>query len=212
MALDVVGAGFGRTGTKSLKFALEMLGFDRCYHMIEVHEHPEHRPTWSAAHQGEPVNWDALFEGYRASVDWPACNMWQELSEYYPQSKVILTTRDPERWYDSIHNTIFALSTQLLHSQDEDERLQGQWVNEVVWQGVFNGRLDDKDYVIGVFNDHIARVKATIPAERLLVFEAPHDWPVLCEFLERPVPQVPYPTSNTTEEFRVRYRWDGQPE
>ena len=214
MALEVVGAGFGRTGTKSLKFALEMLGFDRCYHMMEVREHLEHRPIWSAAHRGKQVDWDALFEGYRASVDWPACNMWRELSEYYPQSKVILTTRDPESWYDSIHNTIYASSTQALHSEDEDQRLRGQWVNEVIWQWQFDGRMDDKDYVIRVFNDHIARVKATIPAERLLVFEASQGWPPLCEFLGRPVPQAPFPNINTTEEFRGRYGWDrvGEPD
>lgn len=204
MALDVVGAGFGRTGTLSLKSALETLGFERCYHMIEVHRHDEHRPVWSAAMRGEPVDWDALFEGYRASVDWPACNFWEPLAAYYPDSRVILSVRDPERWYESVRNTIYPTSMERLRSDDPAQQEVGRWLCELIWDGVFDGRLEDKDHAIAVYLANTERVKATIPPERLLVFEAAQGWAPLCEFLERDVPDEPYPRVNTTEEFRER--------
>lgn len=204
MALDVVGAGFGRTGTLSLKHALETLGFDRCYHMLEVRKHPEHQAMWSAAQRGDAVDWDALFEGYRAAVDWPACNSWRTLSEHYPDAKVLLSTRDPERWYESVRNTIYPSSTANLHSDDEAERSRSEWVTEIIWDGVFDGRLEDRGYAIEIYNAHIEEVSASVAAERLLVFEASQGWEPLCEFLGRPVPAEPFPRVNTSEEFRER--------
>ena len=110
MPLKVIGAGLGRTGTMSLKVALEGLGFDRCYHMVEVLAHPEHVRVWDAASRGEPVDWEALFRGYRATVDYPGCNFYQEYLRLYPEAKVILTVRDPGRWYDSARQTIYQAS------------------------------------------------------------------------------------------------------
>ncbi len=101
MALDVIGAGLGRTGTLSLKAALEELGLGKCYHMTEVLAHPESVPVWDAAARGQPVDWDELFDGYRATVDWPGCSFYRELLDRYPDAKVILSVRDPERWYES---------------------------------------------------------------------------------------------------------------
>lgn len=109
MTLEVIGAGFGRTGTMSLKVALEELGFEPCYHMSEVFTHPEHVELWRAAAQGEPVEWEQIFGGYRATVDWPACTFYGELMENYPDAKVILTVRDPQRWYESAYNTIYTI-------------------------------------------------------------------------------------------------------
>jgi len=206
MALDVVGAGFGRTGTLSLKFALEKLGFDRCYHMMEVRQHPDHIEYWSRAHRGEPVDWDVVFEGYRAAVDWPACNWWRELAAYYPDSKVILTTRDPERWFESVHNTIYMSTTKSLQSDDPAVRRRGEWIYEIVWKRVFDGRMDDKAHVLDVLRRHEAEVKATIPPSRLLVFDAAEGWAPLCRFLERPTPDEPYPRVNTTEDFQMSWR------
>jgi hypothetical protein len=107
--MKVIGAGFGRTGTMSLKVALEELGFGPCYHMIELFEHPEHVERWEAAVGGEPVDWEELFSGYQVTVDWPGAAFYKELSERYPEARVILTVRDPERWYESAWNTIFIL-------------------------------------------------------------------------------------------------------
>lgn len=107
MTLKVIGAGFGRTGTLSLKFALERLGFGPCYHMVEVNAHPEHDPAWLALARGEPGDWRVL-RGYASTVDWPSTYFWRELAAANPEAKVILTTRDPEAWYDSASATIFA--------------------------------------------------------------------------------------------------------
>jgi hypothetical protein len=205
MPLDVIGAGFGRTSTKSLKDALELLGFDRCYHMFEVREHhPEHRPLWAAAHRGEAVDWEALFVGYRASVDWPSCNLWRELAQYYPQAKVILTARDAEQWYDSVMRTIYPSSQAMRTDDDPQRREAGEWVNTIIWQQVFDGRMNDRAHAISVYNTHVASVRAGIASERLLVFEPQSGWAPLCEFLQCPLPDTPYPLVNTTEEFLAR--------
>jgi hypothetical protein len=206
MTLDVVGAGFGRTGTLSLKLALERLGFDKCYHMMEVFAHPEHVGEWGRAHRGETIDWDRLFAGYRAAVDWPACNFWRVLADFYPQSKVILSVREPNRWYESVMATIYPSTLQALADDDPGMRAWGRWADELIWQGVFDGRMDEKTHAIDVLRRHEASVSAAIPADRLLVFEAASGWAPLCEFLGVPVPDEPYPRVNTTEEFLARRR------
>src|SRR5215218_1360168 len=110
MNLEVIGAGFGRTGTMSLKATLEELGFGPCYHMREVFEHPEHIGQWRAAMRGEPVDWERILGDYRATVDWPGCTFYDELLERNPDAKVILTVRDPQRWYESACDTIYRIS------------------------------------------------------------------------------------------------------
>ena len=106
MSIKVIGAGFGRTGTLSLKFALEKLGFDKCYHMMEVQMHPEHVQIWRDLNRGIAPDWQALFAGYQASVDWPSCNYWREQMTAFPEAKVLLSRRDPDKWYASVMNTI----------------------------------------------------------------------------------------------------------
>src|SRR5690242_6606844 len=109
--MRVIGAGMGRTGTLSLKAALERLGFEPCYHMLEVMEHPDHVSLWSAMARGEAVPWDRVLGGYQATVDWPACTYWRELTSAYPQARVLLSVRDPERWYESMRTTVYRIST-----------------------------------------------------------------------------------------------------
>jgi hypothetical protein len=180
MALEIVGAGFGRTGTLSLKYALEKIGFGPCYHMAELQAHPEHASMWAQAHRGEPVDWDVLFEDYRATVDWPSCNLWKEQAEYYPDAKVILSTRDPERWYESVHNTIYASTVMARESDDPGIRARGEWAFEIIWDKIFHGRMDDKAHVIDVFRAHEERVKAGLAA----VVRIP--W---CRCARRPLPE-----------------------
>lgn len=201
MTIEVIGAGFGRTGTMSLKLALERLGYVKCYHMMELFGHPDHLPLWVAGHRGETVDWDALYEGYRATVDWPSCDRWQEHAAYYPDAKIILSTRDPERWYESVVSTIYPSSAMARDSEDENLQRFGRWVDEIIWTGVFDGRLEDKDHAIAVFNAHEACVKASLPADRLLVFEASEGWEPLCEFLGKDAPDEDYPRANTRDEF-----------
>lgn len=205
MALSVVGAGFGRTATLSMKSALEQLGFGPCYHMREVFEHPEFMKFWGAAARGEPVDWDEVFDGYASAVDWPACTYYRELAEHYPDAQVLLTVRDPRRWYESATSTIF--------SRENRERLLsgppspdiGAMMKKIMVE-TFDGRLDDADHAISVFERHVETVERVIPSERLLVYDASEGWEPLCAFLGVPVPAAPFPRVNTREEFAERWR------
>jgi len=206
MTVKVVGAGFGRTGTLSLKYALEMLGFTKCYHMMEVHQTPEHVAIWRQAARGEPVDWSQVFAGYQASVDWPSCNFWREQLQAFPDAKVLLSKRDPEKWYESVMNTIWKASNDRRNSDDSRAQAGSAMAFEVIWDGVFAGRMDDKDHVIGIYNAHNRRVIDEVPADKLLVFEARQGWAPICEFLDCPVPTEDYPRVNTTEGFTERWQ------
>jgi hypothetical protein len=203
MTIKVIGAGYGRNGTLSLKNALEKLGFDRCYHMLELNQDKEEDLAWMALARGEPVDFDKLFEGYQASVDWPSCNFWREQLAWYPEAKVILSERDPQRWYESIMNTIYPSSVAVKNFDDPMMQRRSKMVFEVIWDGLFDGRMDDKQHVIDVYLAHNQAVKDEVPAESLLVFESSQGWDPLCEFLEVPVPDEPYPRVNTTEDFKT---------
>ena len=212
--LQIIGAGFGRTGTLSLKKALETLGFDKCYHMAEVAAHPKHVKLWRAAWRGEDP-WAQLFAGYRAAVDWPVAAFWPRLMEVYPDAKIILTVRDAESWYRSAQSTIFESMKQGLRSQTWRQRLRLdalrrrsrlRMTREIIVDGAFGGDLDDKPNAIAVYEANVARVHAEVPAHRLVVFDSKDGWAPLCSALDVPVPDVPYPRINTTQEFIERWR------
>jgi hypothetical protein len=196
MTLSVIGAGFGRTGTLSLKLALEQLGFGPCYHMLEVIKNPAAPGAWEAAADGKPVDWEAVFDGYRASVDWPGATFYRELAEAYPQAKVVLTLRDPESWFASTQATIF-------RGPYEGGDPFSSMLRKVIGR-LFDQSLDDKAKVLEVFARHNETVRRVIPAERLLVYEVAQGWEPLCRFLEVPIPAGPMPKVNTTEEFLQR--------
>jgi hypothetical protein len=200
MALSVIGAGLGRTGTLSLKFALEQLGLGPCYHMMEVFRLPQASRQWSDAADGKPVNWDEVFEGFGSAVDWPSAEFYKPLADYYPQAKVILTVRDPQSWYESTQATIFNFDN---HSGANPEWLE--MIGKVIG-AKFNGDLHTRDHVIDVYNRHNDEVRRTIPAERLLEYTPGQGWGPLCEFLGLPVPEQPYPKVNTTEDFVGRIK------
>lgn len=210
MSLKVIGAGFGRTGTLSLQAALEELGFSCCYHMQEVLTHPAHAPVWSAARRGEPVDWDTLFAGYQAAVDWPPCAFYSALLCRYPDAKVILTIRDPDKWYESARQTIYyarnafpAWAAWFLPPMRRFTRM----LDDVVWVGTFLGRFADKEHALAVFDRHNEEVRRTVPPDRLLVYEVSQGWGPLCAFLGVPVPKdKPFPRLNDTAEFRSRIR------
>jgi hypothetical protein len=207
MAIKVIGAGFGRTGTSSLKAALEQLGFDKCYHMLEVFQNPAHANVWLDAAQGLPVDWDALFKGYQATVDWPAATFYRELMRRYPDAKVLLSIRDPERWYQSALNTIYLIAhpSQMGWLVRLFLKLRGmnRLLEGVVWEGTFNGRFADKQYALDIFNRHNEEVKRIVPPERLLVYDVKEGWEPLCRFLGVPVPKdVPFPHLNDTATFQ----------
>lgn len=214
MGLKVIGAGFGRTGTLSLKFALERLGFDKCYHMMEVPLVPQHVGIWRAAAAGQRVDWEGLFEGYQAAVDWPSCNFWQQQLRAFPDAKVILTRRDAEQWYASVMHTIW-LSSEQGRMDLADAEMTGRidqvghdrikMVYEVIWDGVFGLRMEDKKHVIQCFEQHNQKVIDTVPAERLLVIEPGDGWSPLCEFLQVDIPAEDYPRINSKDEFQKRF-------
>jgi hypothetical protein len=169
--------------------------------MVEVRQNPGHAAIWQNAARGEPVDWRRLFAGYQSSVDWPSCTFWREQMAQYPDARVILSERDPERWYRSVMNTIYPFSLAARQTEDPGVKAQIEMVFEVIWNGTFGGRMDDKDHVIGVYLAHNERVKAEVPAEKLLVFESAQGWQPLCQFLMCPVPDEPYPRVNTTDDF-----------
>ena len=205
MALQVIGAGFGRTGTLSLKHALEQLGFSKCHHMMEVFANPGQAAQFLAAAQGRAVDWDALFDGYRAMVDWPGCHFWKELMAHYPAAKVILSVRSPESWYASASETIFRAMNMSAGTQVPPEvASQREMAREIVVNQTFGGRLDDREYCIRIYEEHVARVQREVPPGRLLVFEAAQGWAPLCGFLGVPEPATPYPRINTRDEFLER--------
>jgi hypothetical protein len=169
--------------------------------MIEVRKNPSHPKLWSEAKNKGNTDWSALFEGYQASVDWPSCNFWREQAKAFPDSKILLTLRDPSAWYESIMNTIYPSSKKFTESKEKKEREFGQWAMEMIWEWVFQDKMDDRSYVIGKFEKHNEQVIKEVPAERLLVFETGEGWEKLCDFLEVPVPANIFPKVNTTEQF-----------
>lgn len=206
MALDVIGAGFGRTGTLSLKKALEILGFAPCYHMTEVIANPAYVPLWERAIDSDAVDWDAIFDNYRATVDWPACHFYAQLADYYPGAKVILSLRDPERWFDSMRETI--LPTLTGGNYDPANAAPDESMPKfagIVGRHAFNMDLS-KDNVIATFERHNAEVRRRIPPGRLLVYEVAQGWEPLCDHLGVPVPDQPLPRVNDREEFQTHVR------
>jgi len=195
MALKLIGAGFGRTATLSLKMALEQIGYGPCYHMVEVFMNPQAAPLWISASDGNP-DWEAIFKGYEASVDFPGCTFWRELAEFYPDAKVLLSVRDPDQWFESTQATIF--------SEHSVQRLKQTpmlpFIEKTAWK-LFGDRIHDHDFMVDVFKRHNAEVQRVIPASRLLVFEASQGWEPLCQFLGVPVPDAPFPRANSREEM-----------
>ncbi len=204
MALKVVGAGFGRTGTKSLKSALETLGFGPCHHMFEVRENPRQLPFWEAATRGETMNWDAVFEEYNACVDWPSAAFWREISDHFKSAKVLLSVRPAEDWIKSVHATIYASLMKRGCDPAGPGRDRREMAFELIANQTFDGRLGDADYAKSVYEAHNAEVQRTIAPERLLTFDAAQGWAPLCAFLDVPVPDEPFPLTNTTSEFQAR--------
>ena len=195
--LKVVGAGVGRTGTHSLKVALEQLLGGTCHHMIEVFAHPEEIPVWTDAIDGKPVDWGALMSGYTAQVDWPGGSFWPELSAANPDALVLLSTRDPDAWFTSCSNTIFAGIQGMIDGGD-------QWMGAMLrlFRERFSDQIEDRDAMIAAYERHNAAVRAAIPEERLLDWTAADGWEPICARLGLPVPSDPFPVTNTTSEFR----------
>ncbi len=213
--MRVIGAGFGRTGTTSLKAALKELGFGPAYSLTEAFAHPEHVELWEAARHND-VDWQSFLADYDVAVDWPACAFYEQIMEAFPGASVILTLRDPERWYESMRSTIyqirrltrgpspvraaFAFAGVFAPSVTGVVRL----ADRLVWEDTFEGRFEDRNYAKEVFGRHNEAVRHRVPPERLLVFEVREGWAPLCEFLGVEVPEAPFPHLNEAREMRRR--------
>jgi hypothetical protein len=204
--LKIIGAGWGRTGTTSTLGALNQLGFGPCYTFFTImSEKPEHFARWHAAYAGKPMDWPDLFTGFNSVVDWPACDFYPELLKVWPDAKIILNVREPESWYTSMVNTIWEVYENMRRAgQTLETNPLYRFGTTMLWQGAFHGRFEDKAYAISLFEQHIARVKASLPPDKLLVFDANEGWEPLCRFLEAPVPAIPFPRVNDTKQFRER--------
>lgn len=204
MPLKVVGAGFGRTGTNSLKLALEQLGFGPCHHMFEVRDNPRQLPFWQAAARGDAMDWDAVFAEYNASVDWPSARYWREIAQHFSDAKVLLSVRPAEDWFKSVHSTIYPSLMKRADDPPSANKDRRDMAFEIVVNQTFDGRLDDKAHALAVYEAHIAEVQRTIAPERLLTFDVVEGWEPLCAFLDVPVPAEPFPRTNSTAEFQAR--------
>ena len=197
MELQVIGAGFGRTGTLSMKVALERLGFGPCHHMLEVFARPDDAPGWAAVVRGELGSLDQLLEGFGSSVDFPACTAWEALWRARPGSKVLLTVRPAADWWRSFNATI----GQDIQNRAEDPGSLSAELRRAISDAVFGGLADDESTAVAAYEAHNAHVIETVPAEQLCVYEVGSGWEPLCAFLEVDVPAEPFPRSNSTKEF-----------
>ena len=203
--LKVIGAGFGRTGTHSLKLALEDLGFGPCHHMMELAQNADQLALWQDICAGKPVDWQRAMQGYGSQADWPAVYFWKELVDAFPEAKVVLTYRDPRSWFRSFRDTIVRANTAgLVQDTDPQGRARAAIVNDLVFQRTFGGRQEDENACIATYLAHTAEVLRRVPARNLLIFDIADGWQPLCSFLEVPVPDRPFPKTNSKDEFLAR--------
>jgi hypothetical protein len=198
-SLKVIGTGFGRTGTDSMREALEILGFGPCHHMRELIKDPEHESLWRSVVAGAAPDWEILLGGYASCVDWPSAYYWPQLIEEFPQAQVILTFRTAESWWASFEKTI--LPGILSFTETKYKSKSG----ELIGPRVFHDRPDDREHCLAVYEANVAAVKEKVPAERLLIHELGDGWEPLCAHLDVPMPDIPYPNSNSTSKFQSEF-------
>ncbi|MBV9962517.1 MAG: hypothetical protein JO072_09750 [Parafilimonas sp.] len=213
MSLQVIGSGVGRTGTHSLKLALEQLGFGPCYHMEELLRNPDRLVYFKQAENGEAVDWNKLFDGYNSAVDYPVARYYKQVITAYPNAKIIHTIRDAESWYNSAMETIFwatkpsvgrmlKMVIRMPFSPAIRERFPVLIYDGKLMDSIFGKNLKDKQEVIKRYNAINAETLNFLPKDRSLVYEVKQGWEPLCNFLNVPIPSVPFPRSNTKDQFK----------
>ncbi len=214
MALKVIGTGGPRTGTASLKDALEILGFGKCYHMEWLFNHPEQLRYWHELFQTGTTDFDTLFDGFTSTVDFPGYLNYKALFDKYPDAKFVLTERDPEKWYDSAINTVHAVTPQtigqklgmmkkmILSSRFRKISKSFILVEKYLWKRHYKSKFKDKELALRIYNDFNDEIKRNIPSGQLLVYNIADGWGPLCSFLNVPVPDDDFPHKNQRKEFK----------
>jgi len=195
--MQVIGAGLGRTGTSSLKIALEMVLQGPCYHMFELWQRPADVAVWQAAVDGDPVDWQALLNDWVATVDWPGAPLFDKMADAFPDALVLLSIRDGEAWYRSVDSTIFSM---MRRAPAGDPNPMGRMVRAEFARWLTLD-LDNKAEVIAAYDRHNQRVRDTIHPDRLLVWQPGDGWEPICRALHVPVPDQPFPHANSGEDF-----------
>jgi hypothetical protein len=213
--MKLIGVGFGRTGTMSLKAAIERLGAGPCFHMIDLitgERRDRDLPYWAAVAEGTPVDWNEVFDGWEATVDWPACSRWRELIDAFPDAPVLLNVRDFDRFYESCRNTLLAIKQAARAGEIEQDANREApspvlWgvIERLIWQGDFEGRFEDTDWMRRMYHERIETIRATVPSDRLTVWELGDGWEPLCEMLGAEVPDEDFPRLHDTNEFRAEF-------
>jgi hypothetical protein len=215
MSIKIIGAGLPRTGTNTLKASLEKLGYIKTYHMKELLAHPENLHYWLSLKNSGITKWEELYQGYEATVDFPGYPWYKEHMVRYPDAKVILTVRPFENWYTSIYSTIWQAGPQTLFQKIAmmsrllfNRRLRAvircvKFAKGSIFGVHLQGKFEDKAFAEKMFNQHIAEVKAHVPAEKLLIYDVSEGWGPLCKFLNLPEPDEPLPHLNKKEDFKA---------
>jgi hypothetical protein len=198
MALKIIGAGFGRTGTYSLKAALERLGFGPCHHMSEVISNPDQVRLWTEVAAGRP-DFEGIFAGFRSAVDFPVSAYWQDVLAETPGAKVILSDRDPEDWYGSFSQTILPLILDKAAWPD-NRRAWFEMIDKVIVGKALGGRTD-REGILAAYRANVEAARALEAQGRALVFRSRDGWAPLCDFLGVETPDEPYPKTNPRSEF-----------
>lgn len=193
MNLRIIGAGLGRTGTTSLKSALEFLLNAPCYHMATLFQRPEDVAFWLAAARGNQPDWSELLTGFSAITDWPGAAFYQDMMHAFPEAKVLLSHREPTAWLKSCRSTIFP---KIMETKGE----WGDMIRAVI-HGSFCVDMDNDRACLDAYARHAEQVRQTVPAERLIQWTPDDGWAPICSALDLPVPDQPFPHLNTTETF-----------
>ncbi|MBT8257500.1 MAG: sulfotransferase family protein [Bacteroidia bacterium] len=214
MSIKIIGAGCPRTGTTTLKRSLETLGYSRVYHMKELLVNPQRLKYWEQLDATGDTDWDALYDGFDATVDFPGYPWYKEHMKRYPDAKVILTVRDFDSWYKSVDSTVFRAGPQtpgekikmltklLLSSRARKVVKCIKFFKRTFFADRLHNKFGDKEYARKFWEGHIEDVKASVPADNLLIYDVRDGWGPLCAFLGVAEPADPLPHLNKKENFK----------
>ena len=205
--LQVINAGLGRTGTTSLKIALDRIDFGPCFHMFDIVANDGLLSRWEKiVCDGQQPDWAAVFDGYKSAADGPGAVYYRQLLAAFPEAKLVLTVRDGERWYQSTCDTLYAFARKVQENRPPAHSFPARMyrlTSAMVWDGLFGGRFADKDHAIAVFHAHNQEVIDSVEPGRLLVYDVAQGWAPLCGFLGGPVPSEEFPRANDTAAMRA---------